>query len=220
MRAPRLKHLEPILLRTGQSITQTVTWDGTTSWLGQQIDHWGTFAVSSPGAEAGSTELFQIDSPLTSTLTTEKPTYAANEPVVITLQQTNSSDQPITFLTGSKRLVVQQNAAHRLHGTTAAVTVTSLQPGQSISQSATWNGIPAGSTDNKPASGSFVAYTSGAPQGPTASFTISPPDRANADAHNHSDPNPNRHNDSDSDAHNHSDPNSHGYNDSNANINR
>ena len=84
-----------------QSITQSVTWDGTTNWLGQEIDHWGTFAVSSPQTPAGASASFQIASPLTSKLTTDKATYPANQPVVMTLQQTNTSNQPITYLTGA-----------------------------------------------------------------------------------------------------------------------
>ena len=110
---------------------------------------------------------------------------------MITLQQTNSSTQPITFLTGSNGFVVQQNATTVFTSTaTAAVTVTSLQPGQSISQSATWNGIPAGSTDNKPASGSFVAYDLRCPARSDRELYDLPADDADADAHNHSDPNP------------------------------
>jgi hypothetical protein len=161
-------------LAPGQTITQSATWDGTTSWLGQAIDHWGTFAVSSPGAPAGATASFQITSPLTSTLTTDKATYAANQPVVMTFQQTNSSDQPVTYLTGSDGFVVQQNGTTVYTSTAPAVTATSLKPGQSTTQTATWNGTPAGGTANNPASGSFVVSTTGAPQGPTASFTISP----------------------------------------------
>ena len=179
-------------LAPGQSITQTVTWDGTTSWLGQQIDHWGTFAVSSPEAQAGSTELFQIDSPLTSTLTTEKPTYAANEPVVITLQQTNSSDQPITFLTGSNGFVVQQN------GTTVFTSAT---------RGGDRNVAPARTVDL--AVGNVERHTRGQHRQQTGIGQLCrlhlrcparsdrelydlPADSANADAHNHSDPNPNR----------------------------
>ena len=161
-------------LAPGQSITQSTTWDSTTSWLGQEIDHWGTFAVTSLEAPAGSTASFQIASPLTSTLTTDKSTYSTNEPVVMTFQQTNTSSQPITYLTGSDGFVVQQNGTTVYTSTAPAVTATSLQPGQSISQTATWNGIPSGGTANAPASGSFVVSTTGAPQGPTASFTISP----------------------------------------------
>ncbi len=162
-------------LAPGQSITQSTTWDGTTSWLGQEIDHWGNFAVTSPEAPAGASASFQIASPLASTLTTDKSTYAANQPVVMTFQQTNTSNQPITYLTGSDGFVVQQNGTAVYTSTAQAVTATSLQPGQSISQTATWNGIPAGGTASKPASGSFVVSTTGAPQGPTASFTIAPP---------------------------------------------
>ena len=58
--------------------------------------------MSNPNAPQGTTATFQIASPLTTTLSTNQSTYQVGQPILMSFQQTNTSNQTITFLTGPR----------------------------------------------------------------------------------------------------------------------
>ncbi len=180
------------VLYPNQSITQTATWDGTSNWLGQSINNWGTFVVSNPNAPQGTTATFQIASPLATTVSTNQSTYEPGQPIVMSFQQTNTSDQTVAFLTGATSFSVQQNGSCCLFSDHApGDRPRDTCAGQSLTQTANWNGIPAGSSTNTPITGSFVVSNTNPGQGATASFEISTPvtptptagSHPNADSH-------------------------------------
>lgn len=84
---------------------------------------------------------------LSSSLTTDQAAYKPGQPVTMTFQETNTSDQPVTVEVGPSRdgfdvsrgskLIWQSNAGINPMFITAEV----LQPGQSLTLSATWKGL-------------------------------------------------------------------------------
>jgi hypothetical protein len=165
----------PQIVAAGQSIKQTVTWNDSSRWLDQTIDHWGPFVASTSSTPQVATATFQIASPLTQTLTTDKSTYVVGESIQMTFQETNSSSQPITFLTHADDFTVQQNGTVVFSDTSNVLITKTLQPGESYTQTATWNGMPQGSTNGSPATGTFVLSNAEAPPTLTKTFVINPP---------------------------------------------
>jgi hypothetical protein len=111
-------------------------------------------------------------------LTTDKSSYQPGRPISMKLTETNMSNQPITiadgpsidgfFVTHDDVTVWASN-----EGPVAMyLAMRTLQPGQSFSLNATWNGIqdegPPVSSD-----GVFVVHNQLAPNGPTATITLS-----------------------------------------------
>jgi len=175
----------PATLQPGQSVTQTATWDGTQSFEGTNINLWGSYVVSNPNAP-GMTAAFQINDPLAPSISTNQPVYQVGQPVKITSHQTNTSDQPITIVTGhgpGGGVEVSQNGTVVWMSVPADVPqpqsislgTQTLQPGQALTSTSTWDGVPssAGPTAS-PVTGSFVASLAGNSQAPTASFQVTP----------------------------------------------
>lgn len=80
----------------------------------------------------------------------------------MTFQQTNSVSQPVTFVTAADGFTIQQNGSVVYSDPTATQVATrTLQPGQTFTQTETWNGIPSGSSSKTPATGSFVLSNAG-----------------------------------------------------------
>jgi hypothetical protein len=84
----------PEELQPGQSIIQTATWDGTTTYqvpsitgsssMTYSVNQWGTFLVSNLNSPAGTTATFQIDDPIAIQLTTDQSSYQMGQPVKVT----------------------------------------------------------------------------------------------------------------------------------------
>ena len=165
----------PQIVAAGQSIKQTVTWNDSSRWLDQTIDQWGPFVVSTSNTPQVATATFQIASPLAQTLTTDKSTYLVGQSIQMTFQQTNTSSQPITFLTHADDFTVQQNGTVVFSDTSDVLITKTLQPGESYTQTATWSGIPQGSTNGNPATGTFVLSNAEAPPTLTKTFVINSP---------------------------------------------
>ena len=89
------------ILQPGQSISQTATWDGTTSYVVNgstqgQVNNFGTFSVSSSNGLAGQTATFLIANPVTVSFTTDQAVYQLGEPVTVTFTATNTSSSSVT----------------------------------------------------------------------------------------------------------------------------
>jgi hypothetical protein len=139
----------------------------------------GTFVVEYGPTASGTnpTTIFQIDAPspgvLATSVSTNQTTYQPGQPVNMTFTETNVGNQPVAVLTGATEFQITQN------GTASPGTIIdpdqaiqasawlTLQPGQSYSQTATWNGLP------PLASGTAISLT--------APFTISDDFDPNAD---------------------------------------
>ncbi len=140
----------------GQFFTVSQTWNGI-PMFGPSApgDLTGTFVVNyGPGAnETEATTTFQIAAPspddLVTSVTTDQTTYQPGQPVNMTFTETNVGDQPIAVLTGSTEFEITQNGTASFGGIInpggpmiLEPTWLTLQPGQSYSQTSTWNGLP------------------------------------------------------------------------------
>jgi hypothetical protein len=177
------------MLAPGQSVSQTVSWNGTgaSSSSGgfmqpRPINFFGTFVVSNPNAPPGLTATFQITDPITDSLTTDHPVYALGEPVQMTFTELNTSSQPITVAPGSPAgFTIMHNGIPVLTDSLTqpvSNTPVTFQPGQTVTATQTWNGIPiSGPYTFANLTGTFnAAYGPDAnPTQSTTTFQISPP---------------------------------------------
>ena len=135
-------------LQPGQSFTDTDTWNGVPD-LGrpsQSVLMGGSFTLTDQSVPGAGSTNFTIDSPLSYSITTDKDTYTVGQPIQITYTQTNTSSQPVTADTGPSDFTItpggQSAPVASLPGTwTTQSPTTTLQPGQSISETAIWNGV-------------------------------------------------------------------------------
>ena len=114
---------------------------------------------------------------LSYSLTTDQSTYQPGQPVVMTFQETNVSGSVMSVDDGPSidgfevvqggKLIWQSNAGIN----PMFIKVDPLQPGQSLTLTATWDGIPTGGSS--PVTGSFTIRNQLSPQ-TVASATISP----------------------------------------------
>jgi hypothetical protein len=148
-KSPTSGQVTPQAIRPGQSIIQTATWDGianTGSLLGTNV--WGFLSVSSPNAPEGLTASFDIANPVTRTLSVNSPATERGQPVVMTFNETNTSDQTITVLDSPGTFSVTSDlTGSPVFSETepGPPTTVTLEPGQSLTKTATWN-TDAGST--------------------------------------------------------------------------
>ena len=177
-------------LLPGQSVTQSATWAGSGGVLtpgagsvhGTPVSLWGTFVFSNPNAPAGLTGTFQITDPITSSVTTDQQVYTLGQPIQMTYTQVNTSDQWVS-------LAAQPPAGFTITHDGKAVLLDSLpqsvsntpvtfQPGQAMTDSQTWNGIPiSGPFTLGSLTGTFVIGYGPAsdPTQSTATIQIAPP---------------------------------------------
>ena len=185
--APTSQTLQP-----GQSLTQTATWDGsTTAFSGSATNLYGTYAVTNLNAPQGMNAVFNIASPLQDTLTTDRSTYQFGQPVQITFTRTNTSDEPVPLSLGMAQdsfqvtqggQMVWQSDQGPPYTFEPFDYPQNLQPGQSWTKTVTWdgwiNGTPAWlspETTAESATGSFSVTSELNPSGPSASFQIQSP---------------------------------------------
>jgi hypothetical protein len=169
-------------LQPGQSVTQSAAWNDMISTSGTNVNAWGSFVVSNPNAPS-LTSFFQVANPLVWSVTTNQSVYQVGTPVVITSTLTNTSTQPITISTvqaAGLGFAVSQNGSviwttppASGNGPPVSASTETIQPGQSITNTATWNGVPSSNgASASPATGVFTASLVGNPHGPTATFQI------------------------------------------------
>jgi hypothetical protein len=141
------------VLHPSQSRSFTATWDG-------------HFNESPPPSPAGPIELHASVDGLTAdapapvplppaanpavVLTTDRAVYQAGQPVIMTVTETNNGSQPISieygpsidgfFVTQNGVEVWRSNLGPQPLSRALFIGLETLQPGQSFSQSATWNG--------------------------------------------------------------------------------
>ena len=167
-----------VTLQPGQSFTQTATWNGVPQKL-PSADLSGTFTVSNELDPRGETSTFQLVAPatslLTTTITTDKSVYDLGEPAQLTFTETDTGNKPIVVLTGPTALEITSNGSNYYDSTVWNATPFSLswqtlQPGQSYTQTVTWDGYPDG--DRALASGTFAVSDLLDPTGASATFQI------------------------------------------------
>jgi hypothetical protein len=171
-----------VTLQPGQSVSQAATWRATQSFMGTEINLWGSFVASNSNAFKV-TAAFQIKDPLVTSLSTNQTTYRVGQPVQITSHTINTSDHPVTFVTtqipGGGFAIAQNGSKIWSSGPaddvldSVAIETQTIQPGEATKYTATWDGLPAssGSTAST-ATGSFTASLAGESAGPTATFQI------------------------------------------------
>jgi hypothetical protein len=174
---PPLGSNSPVTFQPGQAMTQTQTWDGIPiSGPYTFANLTGTFdAAFGPSTNPTlSTTTFQIAPPaagdLVTKIATDKAVYVVGQPVTLTFTETNHGVQPLSVLTGPTEFEVTQNgtsvwALSPPSPNAAQPTWLTLQPGQSYSQTATWNGSNA-------ATGTFAVSDPFDPSGSSATFQI------------------------------------------------
>jgi hypothetical protein len=169
-------------LQPGQSYTQTASWNGSSN-VGTLSNLAGSFTVTNELDPNGDTAAFQFTQPssqLTTSLTTDQSVYQLGQPINLTFTETNNGTTPLQVLTGPASFNITQNGAvvWTSNPVTSPPTTqdswTTLQPGQSVTQTATWNGVPA----RLPAAysnGTFTVTDSLDPRADSASFQIVAP---------------------------------------------
>ena len=117
------------------------------SSAGTSLSLWGSFVVANPNALGIATE-FRINDPLVSTISTNQSVYQVGQQVDITFVETNSSPNPIVILPSGAFAVIDVATDAAVFtqpvGQNAMLT---LQPGQSLTQTATWTATQPGSYD-------------------------------------------------------------------------
>ena len=176
-----------VTLQPGQSISQSATWDGTTpsTLFGSQytLTDWGTFQVSSSTGPQGLTDTFQINSPLSSGVTTDQSAYEIGQPVHLTYTETNTATVPITFeylASGGNQFSVTHDGVTWnqvfIEPQVVGRTIATWAPGYGITISYTWDALPSFPPPST-ITGTFIAsygplYSD---HNPSTSFEILPP---------------------------------------------
>ena len=112
-------------------------------------------------------------------LTTNQSTYQPGQPIEMTFQETNESGRTISVEEGPSidGFTVTQDGTAVWHSNAGMnpmfILVKTLQPGQSLTLTATWDGIPTGGTS--PVAGQFVITNQLNPTAASATVTISGP---------------------------------------------
>jgi hypothetical protein len=171
-----------VTLQPGQSYTQTATWNGVPDQL-PSPDASGTFTVSNELDPLGEAVTFQIVAPaanvLTSTITTDQAVYDFDEPAQFTFTETNTGNQPVVVLTGPIAFLLTSNgtqvwAAADAQDLPSATSWETLQPGQSYSQTITWDGFDGYAMDSPEGTGTFAVSDLLDPNGSSATIQILP----------------------------------------------
>ncbi len=181
---PQVVSVDPLVLRAGQTITGTSTFNIIPATGPYTLNNLtGTF-VAGVGPQDDPTMYtasFQVVAPsennLVTSVTTDQSTYDFGQPVNMNFTETNNGDQPIVILTGATSFQISQNGttvwdeASSQAGPIAAPSWTTLQPGQSYTQTASWDGLP----NEGPfgfLSGDFTLSNVLDPSGSSASFQV------------------------------------------------
>lgn len=113
---------------------------------------------------------------LATSVTTDGSNYHVGQPVVMTFQETNTSNAPTSVTDGPSMdgfdVMQAGHVVWRSNGgiNPLFIQVVPLGPGQSLTLTATWNGIPQGGSS--PVSGTFEIVNQLDPHGASATITI------------------------------------------------
>jgi Intracellular proteinase inhibitor len=163
--APTSETLQP-----GQSITETAAWNGVANQgTLAGTDVWEVFNVAVAGSPLTASEEFQIESPLSQSVTTDQPIYQPGAAVQLTATETNVSDQAITLLNVNDQFIVMGLGGVSLPAVNASSSspIVTLQPGQSQTFAATWDSSDAVGSTSIP-SGSYTVLFQDNFQGTTS----------------------------------------------------
>ena len=103
-------NIQVVTLEPGKSLTETATWNGEPGDA-SSVAETGSFSVTNQLAPQSASASFQITSPLTYTLTTDKPAYQLGEPVQITLTATNPLNQAVSAIVVPVGLFIGQSGS-------------------------------------------------------------------------------------------------------------
>lgn len=113
---------------------------------------------------------------LATSLTTDRSSYQVGQPVVMTFQETNTSSTPTTVTDGPSvdgfDVMQAGHVVWRSNGgiNPLFIRLVPLGPGQSMTLTATWNGVPQGGSSLVP--GTFEIINQLDPHGASATITI------------------------------------------------
>ncbi len=170
-----------ITLQPGQSHTLTATWNGVPTTGDPPVLSGGSFTVTNQLDPNGVSASFRIDSPLSYSITTDKRDYSVGQPIQLTYTETNTTSQPVTVNTGPSDFAITQEGTTiplaDVPGTWSVASGTeTLQPGQSISETSSWNGVAnVGSLTGANVWGGISVSNQAAPHGLTAILDIANP---------------------------------------------
>jgi len=133
-------------LQPGQSLTLDSTWNGVPNPGQPPIPSGGTFTVTNQLDPQGASATFHIEPSLSSSLTTDHSVYQAGEPIAITFTETNTSSYPAVVLPSGSFTVTNDATYITVFSQSVDqnAPILTLQPGQSLTQTATWNPMQPG----------------------------------------------------------------------------
>jgi hypothetical protein len=170
------------ILQPGQSFSLHATWDGTLRGGTSLTTTTGSFVVTNQLDPSGPSATFQIDSPLSYSSTVSQSVFQFGQPVDFSYTITNTSLQPVTFnLPPTDFTVTSASDGDKFWesdpgASSQPPTPETLQPAQSITETATWNGIAnEGTLAGTNVWEEFDLSIPGAPAGSNQEFTIASP---------------------------------------------
>jgi hypothetical protein len=127
-------------------------------------------------------------SSLAYSLTTDRSVYQVGQPIQMTFRETNTGAQPVTVQVNPTDFFVSQNSGpvwQSNPGTMPPSKVETLNPGQSLTQTATWDGTTVYTVGGSASAntwhlnhfGTFSVSNPNGPPGLSASFQISDPEK-------------------------------------------
>ncbi len=138
-------YLKSDTLNPGQSLSLQATWNGSIVTGTSTTTGSGSFVVTNQLDPSGASASFQIDSALSYQTSVSQSDYPFGTQVQLSYAITNTSSSSVTFDLAPVDFVVTQsgNAVWESDPGAAsqAATTETLQPGQSTTESAAWNGV-------------------------------------------------------------------------------
>ena len=132
-------------LQPGTSFTLHATWSGTTVNGLTSVTTTGQFVVTNQLDSTGASATFTIESPLSFSLSASQSVVEVGQSIGFAYSITNTSNQPVTFNMAPTSFIVTNNGGTVWESgsgaSSPAPTSETLQPGQSVTQTATWNGV-------------------------------------------------------------------------------
>jgi hypothetical protein len=169
-----------LVLLPNKSYSLTSTWNGIPN-QGPASLLTGGFTVTNEQAPTGASTTFTIQpeagAPVVSTVTTDKPSYQPGQSIGMTFTQTNDGTQPVKVIVGNTAFEVSQNGQTVWTSPppqlVPAPTLSwqTLQPGQSVSETATWNGKVLNGSQG---TGTFTLANDLSPTASTTFMIVSP----------------------------------------------
>jgi hypothetical protein len=168
------------IVAPGNSYSFHATWDGTLANGRSVTTTTGSFTVTNQLEPDGPSASFQIVSPLSYGSSVSSESVTVGQPIGFTYSITNTSDQPVTFDLAPSDFSVSWNGAAIWEsdpgGSSQASVLETLQPAQSITETASWNGVATeGPLAGTNAWDSFRVSILGAPAGISQSVAIESP---------------------------------------------